>query len=232
MSKAQESGSRTTEVNVLSTARWELLWTSVGLKAVMAVSGAILSGWVLAHMAGNLLVFGGPELINAYANALQSGPILWLQRAVVIAALAAHASAALVLTKRSHEARTDRYRRRLSTRKTTFSARTMRWGGLFVLLFIAYHIVHIYGPLHASYVPGDVYHNVVVGMRDPVAAVLYIAATLVFGLHLHHGTASLFRSLGHARLFETSIRRASRSFTVLVTLGFLAPCVAALAGWL
>lgn len=219
-------------MSVIATARWDLLWTSVGLKAVMAVSGAVLSGWVLLHMAGNLLVFGGPELINGYAAALSSGPIVWAQRVVTIVAVAAHAGAALVLVQRSHGARTDRYRRPLRNQETTFSARSMRWGGLFVLLFWVYHLVHIYGPLHVSYVPGDVHHNLVAGLSDPLAAAIYIAAAVVFGLHLHHGTTSLFRSLGHARLFETGIRRAARAFTVVVTLGFLAPCVAALAGWL
>jgi len=217
---------------MLASARWELLWTSVGLKAVMAVSGAVLSGWVLLHMLGNLLVFGGPELINGYGGALQAGPILWIQRVIVLAAVAAHAASAWVLTTRSRGARSERYRRRLRNQETTLSARSMRWGGVFVLLFLAYHLVHIYGPLHASYVPGDIHHNLVTGLSDPLAASIYVAATLVFGLHLHHGTVSLFRSLGHARLFEIGIRRAARAFTVVVTLGFLAPCVAALAGWL
>jgi succinate dehydrogenase / fumarate reductase cytochrome b subunit len=217
---------------MLASARWELLWTSVGLKAVMALSGAVLSGWVLLHMLGNLLVFGGPELINGYGGALQAGPILWIQRVIVLIAVAAHAASAWVLTTRSRGARSERYRRRLRSQETTLSARSMRWGGVFVLLFLAYHLVHIYGPLHASYVPGDIHHNLVTGLSDPLAASIYVAATIVFGLHLHHGTVSLFRSLGHARLFETGIRRAARAFTVVVTLGFLAPCVAALAGWL
>lgn len=217
---------------MLATARWELLWTSVGLKAVMALSGAVLSGWVLLHMLGNLLVFGGPELINGYASALSSGPIVWAQRAIVLAAVAAHAGAALVLTQRSRDARDERYRRPLIAQKTTLSARSMRWGGLFVLLFLAYHLLHIYGPLHSRYVPGDVHHNLVTGLTDPLAASIYIAATLAFALHLHHGTVSLFRSLGHARLFEKGVRRLALAFTLLVSAGFLAPCVAAFAGLL
>lgn len=71
--------------------------------------------------------------------------------------------------------------------------------------------------------PGDVYSNVVRGLADPVAGSLYVLATIVFGLHLHHGTASLVRSLGHAGLFERGIRCAALAFTALVTLGFLAP---------
>jgi hypothetical protein len=92
-------------------------------------------------------------------------------------------------------------------------------------------VAHVYGPLHASHVPGDVHHNLVSGLRHPLVGGLYVLATLVFGLHLHHGTWSLFRSLGHDGLFETGVRRVTAGFTAVVTLGFLAPCVAALAGW-
>lgn len=220
------------EAVVLRNARWELLWTSVGLKALMALSGLVLSGWVLLHMAGNLLVFGGPELINEYGGALQGGPLLWIQRAVFLSAIVVHAGAAWIVTRRSRAARRERYRSGLRAQVTTWSARSMRFGAIALALFLAYHVAHIYGPLHASYVHGDIHHNLVTGLSDPLAGTIYIAATLVFGLHLHHGTASLLRSLGHARLFERGLRRASLAFTVVVTAGFSAPPVAALAGWL
>ncbi len=217
---------------MLANARWELMWTSVGLKAVMAATGVVLSGWVLLHMIGNLLVFGGPALINGYAEALQSGPILWVQRAAWVLALALHVGAAIVLTTRSAGARSERYHHRLRARERTVSSRSMRWGGLALALFLAYHVAHMYGGLHPHYVEGDVYSNVVRGLSDPVVGTLYVLATIVFGLHLHHGTASLFRSLGHAGLFERGIRRLTLAFTTVVTIGFLSPCVAALTGLL
>lgn len=217
---------------MLASARWELVWTSVGLKAVMAVSGAVLSGWMLLHMGGNLLVFGGAELIDHYAAVLESGPLLWIERAAFALALIAHAGAAAIVTWRSKSARVERYRRRPEPRAATWSGRSMRFGGAALLVFVGYHLLHIYGPLHASYEPGHVYHNVVAGLADPFAGSLYLVATLLLGLHLHHGTASLFRSLGHARLFAGGIRRGSLAFTVVVTAGLAAPCVAALAGWL
>lgn len=220
------------EVTVLANVRWELLFTSVGLKAVMALSGLVLTGWVFLHMLGNLLVFGDPELINGYGGALQGSPLVWVMRVGLLVLAALHVGAAVVLTRRSRDARATRYRRPQHALRSTISARSMRWGGLFVLLFLAYHVLHIFGPLHAQYVPGDVHHNVVVGLSDPFAGVVYVLATILFGLHLHHGAASLFRSLGHERLFDTALRRASRAFAIVVTVGFLAPCVAALAGWL
>ena len=216
-----------------TSARWDLLTgTTVGLKAAMAISGAVMSGWVLLHMAGNLLVFGGPELINGYGAALQGNPLVWLMRAGLTVALAVHVGGAVVLSRRNRAARRERYRRRIATQTSTASSRSMRWGGLAVGLFLLYHLAHIYGPLHAEFIVGDVHHNLVTGLRDPVVGALYVLSALVFGLHLHHGAWSLFRSLGHAGHFEVGVRRAATAFAVVVTVGFLAPCVAALAGWL
>ncbi len=216
-----------------SGARWELLVrTSVGHKAAMALSGAVLTGWAALHMAGNLLVFGGPELINGYGAALQGGPIVWIQRAVVGLALATHVAGAWATTRQARRARPVGYRRGLTTQTATASGRSMRWGGVLLGLFLLYHVAHIYGPLHGSFVPGDVHHNVTRGLSDPLAGSLYLLATVAFGLHLHHGTWSLLRSLGHARPFARGLRRVSAAFAVALTIGYAAPCVAALMGWL
>src|SRR5690606_9298960 len=146
--------------------------------------------------------------------------------------LVVHVVAAVIVSRRSLGARSSRYQHRLRTQETTLSARSMRTGAVLLALFLAYHVAHMYGALHASYVPGDVHHNLVTGLSDPIAGALYVAATLVFALHLHHGTASLFRTLGHERLFARGVRRACLGLTAIVTVGFLAPPIAALAGWL
>lgn len=214
-----------------TSARWDLLTgTTVGLKATMAISGAVMSGWVLLHMAGNLLVFGGPELINGYGAALQGSPLVWVMRAGLTVALAVHVGGALILWRRNRHARRDRYRRPIATQASTASSRSMRWGGLAVGLFLLYHLAHIYGPLHRDFIAGDVHHNLVTGLRDPIVASLYVLSALVFGLHLHHGTWSLFRSLGHDGPFEVGVRRAATAFAVIVTAGFIAPCIAVLGG--
>lgn len=210
-----------------SAARWELVRTTVGAKAAMAISGAVLSGWALLHMLGNLLVFAGPEVINGYGAALHGGPIVWVQRVVVGGALVVHVTGAYTLVRRSKGARRERYRRKLEPRTSTLASRTMPWGGVAIGLFLLYHVAHIYGPLHGSFVEGDVHHNVVAGLADPLAGTLYALSTLAFGLHLHHGTWSLFRSLGHAEPFGRGLRLATAGLAALLTVGFLAPVVAA-----
>jgi len=166
-----------------TSARWELLTgTTVGLKAAMAVSGAVMSGWVLLHMAGNLLVFGGPELINGYGAALQGNPLVWVMRATLTVALAVHVGGAVVLWRRNRDARRERYRGPTTTQTSTASSRSMRWGGLAVGLFLLFHVLHIYGPLHADFIAGDVHHNLVAGLRDPIVGGVYVLSALVFGL--------------------------------------------------
>jgi len=205
--------------------------SSVTTKIAMALSGAVLSGWVMLHMAGNLLVFLGPELINEYGRVLQGSPLIWLMRVGLSLTLIVHLIGAAALTRRARRARA-RYRRGLKPQISTVSSRSMRWGGLAVGLFLVYHLAHIFGPAHTNFIAGDVHHNLVAGLADPLAGGFYIAATIVFGLHLHHGTWSLFRTLGHEGRFETGVRRGTSAFSAVVTVGFLAPCVAALAGWL
>lgn len=209
-----------------------LLSRSVGLKAVMALSGLGLTLWVTAHALGNLLVFAGPELINGYGAALQGSPVLWVQRAGLAVLTVAHVGSAVVVTRRGNAARRQRYRKPLASRASTAASRSMRYGGLALGLYTAYHVAHIYGALHGDFVAGDVHHNVVAGLSDPVAATLYLGAAMALGFHLHHGAWSVFRTLGYDGRFEATLQRATRTYAGLLTLAYVAPCAAALAGWL
>ena len=105
---------------MLKNARWARD-TTVGVKVGMALSGALLSGWVLLHMLGNLLVFAGPDVINPYGAALQGSPLVWVMRLVIGAALAVHVAGAVVLTRRAREARQTRYRYGLKAQLSTLS---------------------------------------------------------------------------------------------------------------
>lgn len=203
---------------------------TVGLKAVMALSGLGLTAWVTAHAVGNLLVFAGPELINGYGAALQGSPVLWLQRIGLLALTVAHVASAIVVIRRGREGRRARYRRPLVSRASTAASRSMRYGGLALGLYTAYHVAHIYGPLHDDFVAGDVHHNVVAGLSDPAAATLYVAAAVALGFHLHHGAWSVFRTLGYDGRFGATLSRLTRGYAIALTAAFIAPCAAAVCG--
>src|SRR5262245_51619654 len=108
------------------------LSSTIGQKAVMAVTGAILFGFVLGHLAGNLLLYQGPEAINAYAVELRTllhGAALWIARATLLLAVVLHIWAAWSLTVRNKKARPQGYKQ-LAHAQSTYASRTMRWSGV------------------------------------------------------------------------------------------------------
>ena len=202
--------------------------SAIGKKAVMAVTGLILFGWIFAHMIGNLKLYMGPEHLNEYAHFLRTmfGPavpesgMLWLSRIVLLVAVIFHIHSAYALTMMNREARPIGYRDRQYA-KASYASRTMRWGGVIILLFVIYHLLHLTtGQAHHDFVPGDVYHNVVSGFRIWWVAAVYILANLALGLHLYHGVWSMFSSLGvtHQR-FEHWRRLFATAFAVIITVG-------------
>ena len=202
--------------------------SAIGKKAVMAVTGVILFGWIFLHMAGNLKVYFGPEHFNDYAHFLKTmltpavpeTGVLWLSRLVLLVAVVFHIHSAYALTMMNREARPVGYRNRAYA-KASYASRTMRWGGVIILLFVIYHILHFTtGQAHHDFVRDDPYHNFVTGFRIWWVAAIYIIANLALGLHLYHGVWSMFSSLGvtHKR-FENWRRLFATAFAVIITVG-------------
>lgn len=175
------------------------LWrTSVGKKAVMAVTGIIMVAYLITHVLANLLVFQGPDRINAYSRFLHgTGWALWAARLVLLVAVGLHIVAAVQLAVRSRAARPARYAAGRDSQVSTVASRTIRWGGVLILVFLVYHILHFtLGTVHPSFVEGDPYHNVVAGFGNPIVVLFYELALAAVGLHLYHGIWSSGRSLG------------------------------------
>jgi succinate dehydrogenase / fumarate reductase cytochrome b subunit len=155
--------------------------STIGKKVVMAVSGFILFGFVVAHMIGNLQAYMGPEALNAYAvwlRELLHGAGLWIARAVLLLSVILHIWSATALTIDNRRARPVGYRRREYDRST-------------------YHLLHFtFGTVHPSFVEGDVYHNFVAGFQVVPVSIFYIVAMLALGYHLYHGIWSMLQTLG------------------------------------
>ncbi len=214
--------------------------SAVGKKAVMAVSGIILFGFVLVHMVGNLKLYEGPKLLNSYAGFLRSvgspaiptSGLLWIARLVLLAAVVLHMWAAWQLTLMNRQARPAAYTRR-DIVHTTYASRTMRWGGIIILLFVVYHLLDLtWGVTNPAYIEKDVYHNVVASFSRWWISLFYIVAQLALGLHLYHGLWSMFQSLGwnHPR-FNRWRSGFAHAFAWIITLGNISFPLAVLAGW-
>jgi len=208
-------------------------WQStIGKKIVMAVTGIIGILFVLGHMSGNFLMFKGQGAMHDYALLLRTSmPLLWAVRLGLLMAVALHAVAAYQLTMISRAARPQAYAQR-RPQVTTLAAKTIRWGGVLLLVFIVFHILHMtLGTVHPQFTHLDPYNNVRIGLANPAAAAFYILAMAALGLHLFHGTWAAVRTLGAARPAAQPLkRRLALVLAIVVAGGFIAIPVASMAG--
>jgi len=213
--------------------------SAIGKKAVMAVTGVFLFGWIFAHMLGNMKLYLGPEHLNEYAHwlrvmggpALPNGAALWIVRVLLIIAVWFHIQAATQLTLMNRSARPIAYTNRDYV-TASYAARTMRWGGVIILLFVIYHLLHLTtGTLHQNFVPDDPYHNVVTGFQVWWVSAVYIIANLALGLHLYHGLWSMFNSVGWSHIkFNPWKRVFATVFALVITLGNISFPISVLLG--
>lgn len=198
--------------------------TSIGKKVIMAVTGLVGVLFLIGHIFGNLHVFEGSEKFNEYGEFLRivgapifgTSQLLWIIRAVLLACIVLHVVSAVQLYQQSRASRPIGYVARKDPR-ARISSLTMRIGGVIILAFIVIHLANLtWGWLHPNFIYGDVYHNVVTLFQLWPVTIFYVIAMIAVGLHLDHGTWSLFQTLG----FRTArnnllLRRGATALAVL-----------------
>jgi succinate dehydrogenase / fumarate reductase cytochrome b subunit len=228
----------------VATSRLGALWNSmIGKKIVMAVTGGVLILFLFAHVAGNLKIFVGAEQMNAYARFLREvgqpefeyGQVLWIVRFVLLACALLHITAAYQLTMMNRRARPVNYASKKEV-ETTLAARTMRIGGVLLLVFIVFHLLHFtlgaVGFQPGQFVHLAAYQNVIAGFSVVPVALFYILAMCALFLHLDHGIWSGFQTLGWSTAkTQKGLRSLSRIVAAVVSLGFISVPLAVMAGW-
>jgi len=198
--------------------------STVGKKIVMAVSGLIMVGFVLLHMAGNLQIFEGANKLNTY-SAFLHGPaneLLWVLRVILFVAVIAHIVSAYQLTMLDRAARPVAYAKR-ELQAATIGSRTMRVGGVLLALFILLHILHFTTLTlqPAPLVEGDVYGNALASFHIWWVTLAYVIAMIFLGLHLYHGLWSSVRTLGFERgRLDPFKRPVAMALAIIVWAGF------------
>jgi succinate dehydrogenase / fumarate reductase cytochrome b subunit len=206
--------------------------SAVGKKWVMALTGIALMGYVFFHLLGNLKVYLGAEDINHYGEWLRQLLVpflprtvtLWLLRIGLTLAFVFHIHAAASLTLTNRRARADNvYVSRRDWQAANAASRSMRYTGVIILLFVIFHLSDLtWGTTNPDFVRGDVYRNMVASFDRPLIAAIYVVANLALGLHLFHGSWSMFQSLGLNNPKWNSWRRSfAIGFAAVVTLGNL-----------
>ena len=168
-----------------------------GKKVVMAATGVVLFGFVIAHLLGNLQVYLGPGKLDDYGRLLRQNPgLLWTARGFLLAAVVTHITAATQLYLLKKRARPFAYAKKVPT-TSTYASRTMYWSGPILLAFIIYHLLHFTtGTVLPGFKEGAVHENLVRGFSNPLVSGFYILAMVLLCTHLYHGIWSMFQSVG------------------------------------
>lgn len=217
-------------------------WRSaVAKKWLMAITGAMLMGFVFAHMIGNLKMYLGKDAAGVYhldeygeflrellVPILPRTVTLWLLRLGLIGAFGLHIHAAVALTRMNQKARPIKYQSQRDYVAASFASRTMRITGLVFAIFLVFHLADLtWGFANPDFKRGEVMHNLEASLtRIPVAA-LYILGNLALGVHLFHGAWSMFQSLGwNNPRFNTARRYFATGFAAIVVVGNLSFVIA------
>ena len=216
------------------------LWNStIGKKTVMAVTGLIMVAFLLLHMLGNLKIFFGPRDFDAYAGWLRTigEPVLhgawylWIQRAVLLVAIGLHITSAYQLSKRDLAARPKKYDHGQRA-KASFAPRTMRYGGVILLLFLIWHLLDLSaGVTNPDFVKNHPYHNVTKDFQVWWINVIYIVAMVMLGLHINHGFWSASQTLGINRPSrDKAIKATGTVLAVAISVGFIVVPIGVMTG--
>ena len=204
--------------------------STVALKALMAVTGLIMIGYLLAHMYGNLKVFSGETAFNDYAHHLRELGEPILPRSVLLVSVFAHMYAAFKLWGRARKARGGVQRYRSNRARTgvqrTYASFTLRWGGVVIALFVLYHLMHLTWNIVAPGGPApEPYERVVNGFRIWWVVVVYTVAMVAVGFHLRHGIWSALTTLGAnvSSLARRRLNLLAYAVAGIITIGFLLP---------
>jgi succinate dehydrogenase / fumarate reductase cytochrome b subunit len=204
-----------------------LFSTSIGRKLVIAVTGAMLLGFLFGHMLGNMAVFQGPGALNGYAAWLQGHPLLIFIRLGLATVFCIHIYAALQLARENRTARQTRYVAS-QTFQTSWASRYMVLTGLLVVVFVVGHLLHFtlgvvapesYGGVDSAG-NHDVYAMVIRGFQNPWICAVYVVGMNLVGFHIFHGTRSLFQTIGiNHTSYNSTIRILNYSLVALFVIG-------------
>src|SRR3954463_15990971 len=196
----------------------------------MAVSGILLVLFLIAHMIGNLHVYQGRAAFNDYSHWLRTfgEPALgyrWFLTILeigLVVSVVAHMWAAISLWRQARMARPERYAVKKSLAQS-YASRTMRWGGVIIILFVVYHILDLtFGTVNPAGTDSTPYQRLVEGFQNPFVTAVYTITLLLLGMHLRHGIWSATQTLGQSnKRRERTVNAFALAFAVVLIAGYL-----------
>jgi succinate dehydrogenase / fumarate reductase cytochrome b subunit len=204
--------------------------SSVGKKAVMAVSGIVLIAFLIAHMVGNFHAFEGRESFNHYSHWLRTlgEPVLpgrgflVIMEVTLLVAVVAHMASAVLLWRQAKLARPVAYQHTARVQQS-YASRTVRWGGVIIALYVLWHLLDMtFGTVNPAGADATPYDKLVASFQNPLINAFYVLALVTLGFHLQHGIWSALATLGlsnHRR--EPLLKLGATVVSVALIGGFL-----------
>ena len=201
--------------------------SSVGTKLVIGATGLLLFTYLVLHLVGNLMVFGGQETFNHYAHLLESNPLIVPVEIGLVLIFLIHVFKAVLMWTRNQSARPVAYEEKAwagHTSRKSLASSTMIWTGLGLLVFIVVHVAQIkYGTWYQIGDPPirDLYRTEVDVFSSPVWVGIYVVCMAFVGFHLRHGISSAFQSLGASHpVYTKRLVAAGTVVAILMAAGF------------
>ena len=201
------------------------LTSPVGRKILMALTGVFLSLFLVAHLAGNVLIFVGAEAFNEYSHKLISNPLIYIAEAGLLLLFVAHFASGILMYRRSKLARPVPYDMKEPAGHTShksLSSSTMIFSGIFLLLFVPLHLKTFkfgayYETVGAEPIR-DLHRLTVEVFENPLYVLFYMISMVIVGFHLYHGVGSAFQSMGIN--YRKGLLTFGRGFAVVIAGGF------------
>jgi len=197
----------------------QTLWSSIGKKLLMALTGLSFCGFLVGHLAGNLTIYGGKEAFNSYAERLHAlGPVLTLMEWGLLAFAVVHICTGLTLFYQNTRARSSRYAVNKKAGGRTLGSATMPYTGILLLGFVVLHLINFH---FVDKTNTSIYQIVTQTFENPIYVIIYIVAMIVVGLHVSHGLWSAFQTIGASHVkYMPFIMALSIVFSLVVGFGF------------
>lgn len=205
------------------------LMSAIGRKQVMALTGLVWSGFVLTHMAANLLIIFSAEAYNKYSHALITNPFIYLAEAALVITILGHIVNGIWLTIENRKAKGQKNAMVPSGDKAPrFQSKWMVYHGTLIAVFLVYHLITFkYGPYYSIAYPvggemRDLHRLVLEVFQSPAYVAFYVVCMIAVGLHLSHGFYSSFASLGlyHPR-YSPMVSKFGYLYGVIIAAGFI-----------
>jgi succinate dehydrogenase / fumarate reductase, cytochrome b subunit len=197
----------------------QTLWSSIGKKLLMALTGLAFCGFLAGHLAGNLTIYGGKDAFNSYAEHLHAlGPLLTLVEWGLLFFAVVHVCTGLTLFYQNFSARTSRYVVSKRAGGRTIGSMTMPYTGILLLAFIIFHLINFH---FVDKTNTTIYQIVDQAFESPLYVVIYILAMIIAALHVSHGLWSAFQTIGANHIkYMPFIMALSIMFSLAVGFGF------------